>query len=521
MADPVPPPINHAIKRSGALDLAGTLNQDPTKVDSLTPEYIELQTDRIVCARVWGGTKAMRAAGEDVLERWEGEDSQTEYEPRRKRAVLTNYFREGVESMIDDAYKEDLTMTPDESLSEEDAARLTEWWQNVDRKANKTGSQCARDSSEQSLAFGRPGILIDFPKLEAKAESAADEPDRWPLVKEIPAENIVDPQWAEIDGDVRLVSVRYYNPTTESVGFGSTRVERFTVLRRGGDGVMNAEGQAMQFARMEHFVADESGEYPEAPTEVLEFTPPARLAADRKSMFVEIPFLFKETGRGPSPKMLGLAELNTQHYRISSHYDEATIASMIPFDIFIGFNEKDLQLFQRGVNRYLATENTDAKRTDGSFSFAAAQVGEKRLDKLEAQMALMAKQPKQSRASGAEVATIRLRDDKQKMSRLQSWFLQWLAVDQDVVDWASLWLGLPASGRLGYKQEVFDALDETGLADVLDLFDRVVEYPKPLQEIAFREAQRYGRLDENIEIDGDDGLLEKLSTSGPGGMIDD
>lgn len=511
MADPTVPSIDSAIRRSGELDLDKVLTRDEGKVNSFTLEYIELERQRVVCRRVWGGTQAMRDAGEDVLERWEGEDPALEYEPRRKRAVLTNFFKNAVETNVDDAYSEPLSLTPDESLSEEDAATIAEWWKNVDRKG-RTGTHCARDTSESSLGFGRPGLLVDFPRLEERAETRADEPRRWPILKEIPAENVIEAAWIETDGDVRLSSVRYYDPVSEKLKFGAARIERFTVLRRGGDG-------ETEFSRMEIYNADpESGEYPEEPSDVVEFSPPENLVAERRAAFVEIPFVFKETGKGPTPKMLGLAELNTQHYRITSHFDEATIASMVPFDIFIGFDDKDMQLFQRGTNRYLSTPKSpqEATRLDGTFSFASSQTGAERLNRLEEQMAVIAKQPKSTKASGAEVATIRMRDDKAKLSRLQSWFLQWLAADQQVVDWASLWLGLPASAVLGYKAEVFDSLVlDPSFAELLDLFDRVVEYPEPVQEVAFKEAKRYGILDESIEIEGEDGLLAKLRTAPP------
>lgn len=519
MADYTVTPVSRAWPKH-AIDVSDAFSEDEDKVNAVTPEWKALEAERIVCKRLWGGTAAMRASGEAVLRKWEGE-SVDEYTARKDQATLTNYFRNTVETAVDDAYQEPLSLTPDGELEREEVATLEEWWENVDRRKS-SGTQCARDTSESSLAFGRPAILVDFPTVTEQAESAVDEPQRWPRVKEISASNILEPVWAEVDGDLRLVSVRYYDPvsTPNPNGVGSTRTERIVILKRGGDG-------ESEYARMEIYEQDDGGEYPSpgSPTETRLFQPPARLSAERKAEFVEIPLVFKLTGRGPQPKMLGLAELNSKHYGKSSDFDLAVEVAGVPFDIFIGFSDDDMKAYQRGAYRFLNTTKSpqEATRIDGSFKFDSAKVSLEDLKRLEDAMAYMAKMPKQTRATGSERATIRMRDDKAKLSRLQAWFLQWLAADQAVLDWGSLWLGLSASATLGYSREVFEALDEGDFAGLLDLFDRVVEYPEPLQEVALQEAQRYGALDKEIHLlDYEDeggaaqpGLLTRLGQSGP------
>ena len=127
----------------------------------------------------------------------------------------------------------------------------------------------------------------------------------------------------------------------------------------------------------------------------------------------------------------------------------------------------------------------------------SAKIALEDLEKLEAHMRFAAMAPFRERASGRELATSILRDEKQKLSRLQAWALQWLSAMQRCINWAAAWKGLEGAPTLSYNQEVFEGL--AGKPDFKLLLEMKALGVGLSDEFLISEAQRHGHASDHWE----------------------
>lgn len=455
------------------------------------------------------------------LVKWEGETDK-EFETRKKNseASFVNFYEDAVNGLIDTVFAKNLQYKrpEDSSLTDEEWAKLEAFWDNVERRkrAPVDGTQFARTSCSTSLGMGgTPLILIDFPVRETPAIDGAEEEAQGLG----PYFCFINP-WAliavEEDDDGNVIQVRYKSWRIERTEWGRRMTPIIVVLDRGGESVAEGDTLRGSYAKRRELVYEEAKkEYIEDPAATREFTPPATAPADLKAKFREIPIVELPTGPYEwfaPPVLRNVAMLNVRHYRKSSDYDVAESVSSVPINAYFGFSEEEMAAVQIGAYRRIHTTKSpeEADIKDISFSFETAQIALSTLEAIERYIAAKSKEPQSQRATGEEKSTIRMMDEKKKISRLQAWALQWLQALQAAVEWAARWMGIEEGGELGYLDEVFESLAaKPGWADFREFLLLLSTLDEAVWRLAISEAKRYDVISDTEDTEE---LIEELQT---------
>src|SRR5690606_32688280 len=112
----------------------------------LSSDALAMQNDWALMRAIMGGTEAMRAAGERYLPKYEGE-SQTAYDNRLKRTVLTNYFEDALRNAVSLPFRKPIVIP--ESLPDD----LKDICRDIDMMGNDLDQFC-RILLEDSTMMG-------------------------------------------------------------------------------------------------------------------------------------------------------------------------------------------------------------------------------------------------------------------------------------------------------------------------------------------------------------------------------
>src|SRR5690606_21224341 len=137
------------------------------------------------CRAVYGGTRAMREAGDRFLPRFPLEEDDA-YEDRLARAVLYNAFKRTVKGLAGMAFRKDPQLEDDvpveirgqEADSETGQPLVIGHWENIDL-AGRHGAVFARDVFEAKLIDGHTFIFVDWWGAD-DARSRAEEREARP-----------------------------------------------------------------------------------------------------------------------------------------------------------------------------------------------------------------------------------------------------------------------------------------------------------------------------------------------------
>lgn len=222
-------------------------------------------------------------------------------------------------------------------------------------------------------------------------------------------------------------------------------------------------------------------------------------SADRSiaEEFLEIPIEPVETVRlgffFGDLALNGLAEMNAEHFRKKSAADTSLSVSMIPAQLFRGFNDQQMEDMDLGIFRTYNHPDAKAGVDDISPPTANFVVAADDLERLERTMAVVANQPTTSQATGRELATVRLMNEAQSMSRSQAWLQSWLGAYTRAWRWASLYMGIPwpEDAMVSVTENVMQALKEQ---PSFELLLQMYEAGALDDQTIVEEAQRYAVL---------------------------
>ncbi|KQQ40454.1 DNA-binding protein [Duganella sp. Leaf126] len=176
-----------------------------------------------------GGTKAMRAAGEQYLPRWPAEDSDS-HKTRLAVATLFPAYQRTIEVLGAKPFSKPVT------LGKDVPAKLQPWLEDVDRQGRNLHAFLA-EVGQEALGYGFSGILVDYPPTQDKDGkqlyvTKADEQAAAvrPYFVQIHPKNILG--WlTDRNG---LKQLRLLETATEEDGeFATKEVEQVRVLTRG------------------------------------------------------------------------------------------------------------------------------------------------------------------------------------------------------------------------------------------------------------------------------------------------
>lgn len=462
-------------------------------VSKPSPAYDEMEKERVVCRDLGLGSVAIHAKRQTYLPKWEGEEP-TEYTRRLKQAVLVNYFKQAVEATVDAVFSEPLIV---EGLD----ARVEGWWkEDIDREGT-SGDAFIRDVVADCVAEVCSGVFVDYFGNTAQSRREEAEGGARPYACHFRAKDLIEVLPVYDGGRRRAGRVRYRECRSEAAadGFGWNQVETVRVYRRGTGGApftyeLHREGKA-----------GFEIEQPETPIE-----PPGGAAGRFQDIALSL-FYTGKTGYGRGRSVFhSLAELNISHYQKLSNKDTTLAVATVAAKHFAGFSDNEIKGVQWGPFRVIHSQNPEAKVHDIAHSPNSAQVAQEDLRELERQMAFASAEPKTSRATGQELATVRLADEMHRLSRLQAWALGWAASTRDMLVWFHSWLGLDgAQIQVTIKPDVFEALgSEPSFEDLLKMRAMNALSLQTLLE----GAKRFNRLPETLDVKEE---IQRIEAEGP------
>jgi hypothetical protein len=338
-------------------------------VRTQSDEAAALNADTPLIKALLGGSRAMRAAGEEYMPRQPREDV-TDWEYRLNTATLYPAFERTVEILAAKPFTKPLK--PGDDMPEV----MVSWMDSVDAvgKKGRNLHTFAANVCQDAIAFGLAGILVDFPRAEG-LKTRADEVKAGvrPYFVHIRAENILG--WlpsdaASVDELTQLRILEYASvPDGE---YGSKRIEQVRVLGRGTWQTWRQAGQGKKWMLHDQGATT-------MPT--IPFVP---VYGKRKGFMCAV------------PPMLALAEQNKDHWRESSDQRDSVRFCRKRMLVFIGIDPEHGDSVIAGANYAVnLPQGADAKIIQGSAE--SVKIGRDEIDALEEQM----------RQAGSEMLVIR------------------------------------------------------------------------------------------------------------------
>jgi len=462
-----------------------------------SPAYEEMEKERELCRDLGVGSVRIKAKKQGYLQQWPGEEPE-EYRKRLRKAVLVNYFRQAVDATVDAVFSEPLIV---EGLDKS----VEGWWkEDIDREGT-SGDAFIRDVVSDSVAEAVNGVFVDFHSADGKSREEQSAGGARPYACLFKAEHLIE-ALPVYDGSRRRAGrIRYRECRSAAAaeGFGWNATEFVRVYRRG------VEGAPFSY---ELWRQGEAGWAPEGPPVPIEA--PGNATGDVARRFGDISIVPYYTGRTGffrgRPVFHTLGELNISHYDKLSNKDTALGVSTVPAKHFKGFTADEMKVLQWGPYRAIHSSSTEAKVDDIAHSPDSAKVAQEDLRELERMMAFAAIEPKTSRATGQELATARIIDEAQRLSRLQAWALGWAASTREMLVWFHNWLGLDgAQVVVRIKPDVFEALGSQPTFE--DLLKMRAMGALSLQTL-IEGAKRFNRLPETVDVQEE---IQRIEAEGP------
>jgi len=175
---------------------------------------------------ILGGAKAMRAAGEMYLPKFEVE-SRAEYDLRKQHAKFTNIYRDILENLAQKPFGTKV------AISDDAASDLQLFAEDVDGRGNNL-HVFAGDVFFAGINAAVDWIMVDYTKDVPANATRADEArlGARPYWTRYPASSVLAVYSAQINGGEQFVHVRLSESVTERHGFREVTKERVRVLDR-------------------------------------------------------------------------------------------------------------------------------------------------------------------------------------------------------------------------------------------------------------------------------------------------
>lgn len=427
-----------------------------------------------------GGTSAMRAAGESYLPKWPNEEAES-YKSRLKVATLYPAFSYTAAVMAGKPFSKAL------QLSEDTHEDIAVWCEDVDLQGRNIHSFSAELLSD-CMAYGLAGVLVDFPKSEAKTREDERKAGLRPYFTKYDANQILGFRIARLNGADRLTQLRLLETVTEPDGeFGEKSIEQVRVL------VPGAWQTWRKVEKKEDWILHEEG----------------------TTTLKEIPFVFfyglrKAFGIG-LPPLLELAHQNVEHWQSSSDQQTILHVARVPILTVVGA-DSDTQIT---VGASTAVKlPVGASMTFVEHTGAAIEAGRVSLQDLEERM----------RQTGAELLVVKPGQVTATQTRSENeankCVLQRITeIFEDGLDqclqFMADWVKIPDGG----KAQLFKDFGAGSLSDAsAQLLLQANQSGKLSDETLIDEWKRRGILSPDLEYDDE---KERIDEQGPALGISD
>lgn len=299
------------------------MSNDPSKT---IPAVDAMRADWAVVAPLMGGTRAMRAAGEQLLPRYPAEE-QDSYDLRLSLSTLLPAYAETVGSMTSRVFAEPL------QLGDDVPAAIAALADDIDMAGNDLNAW-AVEWFRVGLSHGLCHAFVEYPRADS-VETLADEQALGvrPYVVMVKPEQVLG--WRAEGG--KLLQVRYLESIEVPAGeFGVEFVDQIRVLEpgswrtyrkpeKGGQWVLFDEGQTS-----------------------LSYIPWVTFYSGRAGLMMA------------KPPLLELAHLNVKHWQSQSDQDNLLHVARVPL-LFIFTNDEQFKLTVSSGTATRMPEGGDAK----------------------------------------------------------------------------------------------------------------------------------------------------------------
>jgi hypothetical protein len=381
---------------------------DPSKIAS---DLGAMSEDWLLLRSIMGGTPEMRNQGETYLPKYDGE-SDTTYENRKKRSVLTNYLEDAVRNAVSLPFRKDILVG--ENVDDD----IKELFKNIDLVGNDI-TQFGRLTMDDGGLMGLAFILVDFSKNETdgtlKAEGDAALRPYWTLIK---ADDVLA-CYTEIVGDREKVYHFRYKETITRIDeeYVETVVERVRVYKPG-------EWEIWEKDKGEWKMVD-SG-----PMTITEEVPVVPVFCGKRL-----------NGFRVRPLFIDLAYKQVEHWQSAS--DQRNILSFARFPMLAcsgtGTTMQDAEITV-GPSRVLTTEQSDGKWYYVEPKGDAIEAGRKDLENLKEEMRILGLQPIVGKYQNV-TATSRALDETRVYSAVQVLAMNLEDALIRATDFTERWLG--------------------------------------------------------------------------------
>ena len=459
-----------------------------SKVAEKSSAFQALADDFAMATTLMGGTKALRAAGEKYMPRFPQETKEL-HASRLKTATLFPAYKRTVQTLASKPFSKPIT------LSEDMDPEVAAWLDNVDMQGRNMGAFCV-GLMEAALSHGLGGILAEYPEVDtSQTRTLAQEKalGARPYLVHIRAENFLGYKVAQGPNGWRLTQLRFMETVTEDDPddqFCSVEVEQVRVLEPG-------KWATYRMTRSESTKTADWALFKEGVTSLTEIP--------------FVPFYGEYIGfMTARPPLIELAHLNIKHWQSQSDQDTILHIARIPILTRVGAQStfKDGEVVNESL--VIGSGQCVDLPLNGSLAFvehsgAAIGAGKVSLDDLKEEM----------RQAGAELlvlsegpttATEIATDNAIALCHLQR-IVQGM---EDALDQALIYMGAYKGITNVGEVDIFDDFAVSSMADAdAQFLLSMAESSRLSDETLFKEVQRRGKIDGDIEWDEEKDRIDK------------
>jgi hypothetical protein len=309
-------------------------------VGTPTVDYERMKEHWVLPIALMSGTTGMVEAGEEFLPK-HPKESQKAYENRLKQAVLYNFYRKTVQSLVGQSFIRNVVVS--------NVPEQLKYLENNIDGAHTTITDFAASLLKDALVYGKSHDYTDFPTRTANT-SFKDFRKARAYATKLDPRNVIGWKIDISQGFEDLIEVRIVEyDLQEDDDWNQEVIERIKVVRK--NEILIYEQQITKLDDP-HVMG---GSKVQVDYELINVVPntlgyiPINVTYGEKTGFFQ--------GRSPLEDM---AFLNLRHYQSASDQAHILHVARVPFLFAKGFAEGELDNVEIGPNRMIVTDNTDA-----------------------------------------------------------------------------------------------------------------------------------------------------------------